>query len=71
MKGTIPEKFQDIIRVFSKEVAGILSNYHSIEYKINLEPGIKPLYRPIYTLSEKELEVLREYLETSKEKEWI
>ena len=70
-KGSVPEEFQDIVRVFSKEAAGILPNHHSIEHKIDLEPGTKPLYGPIYTLSEKELEVLREYLETSEEKGWI
>jgi hypothetical protein len=70
-KGTVPEEFQDIVRVFLKEAAGILPNHHSMEHKIDLEPGTKPPYGPIYALSEKELEVLREYLETSEEKGWI
>jgi hypothetical protein len=67
-KGTVPEEFQDIIKVFSKEVAGVLLNHHSMEHKIDLEPGMKPLYGPIYALLKKELEVLREYLEISEEK---
>jgi hypothetical protein len=71
MKGTVPEEFQDIIRVFSKEAASVLLNHHSMEHKIDLEPSMKPLYGPIYTLLKKELEVLREYLETSEEKGWI
>jgi hypothetical protein len=68
MKGTVPEEFQDIIKVFLKEVASILLNHHFMEYKINLELNMKPLYGPIYTLLKKELEVLQEYLKTSEEK---
>jgi hypothetical protein len=70
-KGTVPEEFQDIIRVFSKEAAGVLLNHHSMEHKIDLEPGTKPPYGPIYALLKKELEVLQEYLEINEEKGWI
>ncbi|KAF4613415.1 hypothetical protein G7Y89_g15472 [Cudoniella acicularis] len=49
----------------------MLPEYHIIEHRINLELGSQPLYRPIYALSEKELEVLREYLNASMAKGWI
>jgi hypothetical protein len=68
MKGIVPEEFQDIIKVFLKEAAGILLNHHFMEHKIDLEPGMKLPYKPIYTLLKKELKVLQEYLETSEEK---
>ena len=68
---TVPEEYQYVARVFSKEAAGILPDHHSMEHRIDLEPGTKPPYGPIYALSEKELEVLREYLETSEAKGWI
>jgi hypothetical protein len=42
-----------------------------MEYYIDLEPGFQPPYGPVYALSERELEVLREYLNTSLEKGWI
>jgi hypothetical protein len=42
-----------------------------MEYYIDLEPGSQPLYGSVYTLLERELEVLREYLNTSLEKGWI
>jgi hypothetical protein len=71
MKGTVPEEFQDIIKVFLKEMASVLLNHHSMEHKIDLKPGMKPLYGLIYTLLKKELKVLREYLKTSEEKGWI
>jgi hypothetical protein len=57
--------------VFLIEAIDILPNYYIIEYYIDLEPGFQLLYSPIYTLLERELEVLREYLNTSLEKEWI
>jgi len=55
--------------VFSLEAIGILPDYYIMQYYIDLEPGSQLLYGPIYTLLEKELEVLREYLNTSIEKE--
>jgi hypothetical protein len=33
-----------------------------VDHAINLEPGQKPLFRPLYNLSIKELEALQEYL---------
>ncbi len=51
--------------MFSKEAAGILPDYYLMEHQIDLEPGSKPPYRPVYTLLEKELEVLQDYLESS------
>jgi hypothetical protein len=68
MKGIVFKEFQDIIKVFLKEVAGILLNYYFIKHKINLEPSIKPLYKLIYALLKKELKVLQEYLKINEEK---
>jgi hypothetical protein len=68
---TLPKKYQDLFRVFSIEAAGILPDHYTMEHCIDLEPGSQPLYGPIYALSERELEVLREYLDTSLEKGWI
>ena len=67
----IPEKYQDFMGVFSKEAAGMLPDHHTMEHRIDLEPGSQPPYGPVYALSEKELEVLREYLDTSLAKGWI
>ena len=41
------------------------------DYKIELEPGKETTFRPIYTLLEKELSVLREYLEENLKKGFI
>ena len=53
-----PDKYLDMAYVFSKEAAGVLPEYHTMEHRIDLEPGTQPLYGPVYALSEKELEVL-------------
>jgi hypothetical protein len=58
MKGIVLKEFQDIIKVFLKEVASILFNYYFIKHKINLKLNMKPLYKPIYALLKKELKVL-------------
>ena len=68
---TLPRKYRDLLRVFSTEAAGILPDHHTMEHRIDLEPGSQPPYGPVYALSERELEVLREYLDTSLEKGWI
>ena len=66
----IPPEHHEFIDVFSEEKANelpVISNKtHGIE--TNRE---EPLYGPIYTLSAKELEVLREYLDSSLKKGWI
>ena len=70
-KGVLPPEFQDFAHTFSATEAGVLPEHHTMEHRIDLEPGTKPPYGPIYALSEKELEVLREYLVTSVTKGWI
>lgn len=42
-----------------------------VEHAIDLEPGEKPPFRPLYNLSAKELEVLREYLDQALKNGWI
>jgi hypothetical protein len=42
-----------------------------VTYAIDLEEGVKPFYRPLYTLSERELRILRDYLVEKKEIGWI
>ncbi len=67
----VPEEYEDLADVFSKEAAGMLPDHHTMEHRIELEPGSSPPYGPVYALSEKELEVLRDYLDTSIAKGWI
>ena len=68
---SVPEQYRDFAGVFSTEAAGLLPDHHAMEHRIDLEPGSQPPYGPVYALSEKELEVLREYLDASQAKGWI
>lgn len=68
---TIPLEYQDFQDVFSEEKADELPPLEGRQHPIKLEPGSVPPYSPIYNLSEKELEVLRDYLKSSEAKGWI
>ncbi|KAL1952490.1 hypothetical protein VTO42DRAFT_5191 [Malbranchea cinnamomea] len=66
----IPPEFQQFLRVFSEEEAGILSTIKVI-HDINMHEGVTPPYRPFYPMSETELEALWKYLEAAQSKGWI
>ena len=51
--------------------AGILALHEAHNHDIVLEPGTSPPHWPIYNLSEHELKVLQEYIETALNKGWI
>jgi Reverse transcriptase (RNA-dependent DNA polymerase). len=67
----LPEEFQDFEDVFSEEEAGILPENGEHDHAIDLLPGTQPPHKPLYPLSERELQVLREYIESALEKGWI
>ena len=62
---------RDLLRVFSGRRARVLTQSSEYDHIINLEEGKVPLNLPIYNLSRKELEILREYLNSLIEKGWI
>jgi hypothetical protein len=67
----IPEyliKFKD---VFSEEAIRLLPDNTLYNYLINLVPGIDPPHKLIYSLSENELKVLKEYIEKALARGWI
>jgi len=68
----IPPYLQDLTDVFSKPLADKLPpNRGHLDHSIPLEEGSKPQFGPIYSLSEVELQVLKEYIETNLEKGFI
>src|SRR6202022_2772400 len=67
----LPLKYTDYADVFSEEEANRLPDENARQHSIDLIDGQEPPYGPIYNLSEKELKVLREYLETSLQNGWI
>jgi hypothetical protein len=67
----LPPKYKDYTDVFSKEEASKFPDSTRVEYSIPIKEGVEVPYDPIYQLGEHELGVLRDYLESSQEKEWI
>lgn len=49
----------------------MLPKHHTLEHRIDLEPGTSPPWGPIYPLAERELQVLRDYLADALAKGWI
>jgi hypothetical protein len=62
----IPEQYRDLAEVFSKANSETLPPHRdSLDHAIPLEPDSKPVFGPIYNLSETELQVLREYIDSN------
>src|SRR5271169_5277695 len=61
----IPDEYKDFEKVFSESDADVLPPYRGrLDHHIPLEKGSKAVYGPIYNLSEPELKVLKEYVES-------
>ena len=58
----LPEYYRKWASVFSEEEINKLPEHSPWDYEIKLIEGSTPLYGPIYPLNEKELAVLREYI---------
>jgi hypothetical protein len=67
----LPRQLEDYREVFSTVEAGKLPQHQWGDHPIDLEPGQEVPYGPLYHLSTKELEVLRNYIEDAKAKGWI
>ncbi|KAI7299779.1 hypothetical protein KC315_g17470, partial [Hortaea werneckii] len=67
----LPEELQGYADVFNTEEAARHKRPEGAEHAIDLEPGQKPPHRPLYSMSERELRTLREYLEMALQNGWI
>jgi RNase H-like domain found in reverse transcriptase/Reverse transcriptase (RNA-dependent DNA polymerase)/Integrase zinc binding domain/Chromo (CHRromatin Organisation MOdifier) domain/Integrase core domain len=71
-KPQIPKEYSDFADVFSEEQSNALPPHRgTLDHHIPLEEGAKPVYGPIYNLSETELQVLKEYIETHLQRGFI
>ena len=61
----IPEAYRDLAEAFNSPEADELPPHREDDLGIDLEPGAKPSFGPLYQLSRNELESLREYLDSS------
>ena len=71
LEDEIPAEYADEMDVFSDELAKLLPQNSEHDHTIDLEEGKTPPQMPIYNLSQRELEILREYLNSSLQKGWI
>ena len=68
----IPEEYRDLAEVFSKAKAHELPPHRGhLDHHIPLEEGAKPVFGPIYNLSETELQVLKDYIDENLHKRFI
>jgi hypothetical protein len=67
----LPSEYKDYANVFSEEEASKFPDSTRVKHSILIEEGAEVPHSPIYQLGEHELDVLRDYLESSQEKGWI
>ncbi len=68
---TLLEAYKDFEDVFSPENAGHLPLNEDHDHAIGLVDGKQPPYRPIYSLSENKLSILRAYIDTNLANKYI
>ncbi|KAF4306721.1 hypothetical protein GTA08_BOTSDO05973 [Botryosphaeria dothidea] len=68
---TVPSEYWDLKAVCQERGKGDLPKHQPWDHEIPLKPGTKPAYKPIYSLSAKEMEALREYIEKNLERGYI
>jgi hypothetical protein len=64
-------KYREYEDIFLKKRCEIVQNIAGVTHAIDLKERIKPLYRPIYALSERELRILRDYFAEKEAIGWI
>jgi transposase InsO family protein len=68
----IPREYEEFRKLFEEELGPeALPKHQKWDHEIKLEPGKEPGFQPIYKLSEKELEALREYIDKMLQKGFI
>jgi transposase InsO family protein len=71
-KNQLPAQLLNYKDVFSAEKAATLApNREGVDLAIDIQEGKEPPYGPLYPLSQKELEALREYLQENLDKGFI
>jgi hypothetical protein len=68
MKFSLPPEYENYKDIFSSAEYMKIAENPQTAYAIDLEEDATALYKLIYYFSEKELRILREYLEESQQK---
>jgi hypothetical protein len=67
----LPEMYSTFQSLFEDREPGVLPPHRPFDHAIPLEPDAKVPFGPLYTLSQKELEALREYIDDNLKKGFI
>ncbi|KAL2004477.1 hypothetical protein VTN00DRAFT_3479 [Thermoascus crustaceus] len=67
----VPKEYWDFQDVFKERGKGQLPEHQPWDHEIPLKPGAQPAFKPIYPLSEKAHQALREYIEKNLERGYI
>lgn len=67
----IPEEYRKFRELFDQSINQPLPEHGPYDHEIPIMPGKEPVYKPIYQLSEKETQALKEYLDENLKKGWI
>ena len=67
----IPSTYQEFSYIFSKKEADLLSNHSNYDIAIDLDEGAKPPFGPLYSLSNDESKVLKDYIDEYLKKGFI
>jgi hypothetical protein len=67
----VPPKLHHKWFAFSKHQSGVLPPHREHDHAIDIEEGARVPNLPIYNLSRRELDILREYLDKALDKGWI
>ena len=60
----LPKQYKDFQDMFNEHSDATLpSHREGLDHTIKLLPGVKPTFRPLYNLSQRELDILKSYIE--------
>jgi hypothetical protein len=67
----LPEEYREFEDVFTAPAEGVLPEHRPFDHEINTMEGTEPTFKPIYQLSEKESQTLKEYIAENLKKGYI
>ena len=72
MSSTLPNQYKEFQDMFDKHSDDALPPHkEGLDHAIKLLPGVKPTFSPLYNLSQRELEVLKDYIEKNLKSRFI
>lgn len=67
----VPKEYHRFKEIFREKIEDALPKHQPWDHEINLKPDTEPRFGPLYPMSEKELQAMREYLDLLLKKGYI